>query len=524
MKLTTRIGAAVCALVVGGLLAAGCGSSSSSNGTSGKALDLVPKTAIGYATADLNFNDGSWTKFEKLAGAFDANFNLDQQIGKMGGKNVDYQRDLKPWLGKSGGVAIDAIDIDAAMKSKKGDGGIQAFSWVEITNRAKLESYLKSQHYTKDGSASDFAAWKDAKGSSFVGVSNDLMISNSTLAGLKAVASYKGDSITDASGVKDITENVDKNALARVIINGPAIASSINKSKLGGSLADGKALGKLQGAALVVTAEDKGLHVHSFTKGMASKGDDSNDLFKSIPADTVVGLGGHNLGSALEQGLGVASKSPKLGGAITQIGALLGITPAQIGSAFSGQFTLGLSGSDAGLQSVLGSVVGAVVSKNLKSLNPAAIAKSSALTLAFSGGTNTAQTLGKITLGAGRLLHSPAAKVAKVGTFQTSSTTIAGLPVTVAASKDVSALSIGTDVFSKWGTAKLGDNATFTSAWAAAGAPDNATASFWLDYPRIAKLADLKGKAGTTAGGWVGWGTHSGDMTTFDVFMQATAG
>ena len=84
MKLYKRGGLAVIALTGAALVAAGCGGSgsgSSKAATSSKALDFVPKDAVGYVTFDTDFDDDAWKNLDRAATAFDADYKgTEKQI------------------------------------------------------------------------------------------------------------------------------------------------------------------------------------------------------------------------------------------------------------------------------------------------------------------------------------------------------------------------------------------------------------------------------------------------------------
>ena len=178
--------------------------------------------------------------------------------------------------------------------------------------------------------------------------------------------------------------------------------------------------------------------------------------------------------------------------------------------------------SPADLQALVGTVAGAAMGGGMDNVDPAALTKAGAITLAFEANKDTAATLDKVVGSIGGLTGGGAPKVGKSGDFETKTMSVLGLPITAGSKKDVAALAIGTDVFKGWGTDSLGDNKTFKDAWSAADAPKDVAATFWADYPRVAKLADLKSKDGVTAGGWVGWADVDGGDASFDLFMHVT--
>lgn len=530
MKLTTRIGAAALSVLAGAVVAAGCGDSGDGGGgeASGKALDLVPKSAIGYATVDLDFEGDAWKKLDALAGAFDEDYDrgeLLKDVTEGDDEDADFKKDVEPWLGKSAGAAVNSLDIDVAFAKNAKDGeGAEAFAWVDIEDRSALEKYLEQEKYSKDGSIGDFEAWqgKDEDGDvTHLAVSDDLMLLGKSKKSLEDITSFDGDSVSSADGIDDITGDLKDDGLVSVVINGAGVRDAVKKSKDAKQLGDLKALDDFKGAAMQFTPEDDGARLHVLSKGMKSEdAKTGSDVFTALPENTVFALGGHDLGGGLEDGIDSLASNKEIGGAVTQITALLGVDAKQMGEAFDGEFALALSGTDAGLQSLIGTVVAAVVSKSAKGVNPSAVAKNAAITLAFEKGEETSETLDKLVGGASKLLQAPPSKTATAGDFQTKSSVAFGLPLTVASSSDVAALAIGADVFTTWGDAKLGDNDTFKAAWDAAGAPDDAAGSMWFDYPRVAKLAELKSADGVEAGGWIGYGSQDGDTASFDVFMH----
>jgi hypothetical protein len=110
--LSKRSGLAAIAIVGAALVAAGCGGSGSSSATSSGALDHIPSTALAYASFDTDFDGDEWKQFDHLATAFDKDFKgVGDELSKSAGKaegddDVDFDKDVKPWLGDSAGVAV----------------------------------------------------------------------------------------------------------------------------------------------------------------------------------------------------------------------------------------------------------------------------------------------------------------------------------------------------------------------------------------------------------------------------------
>ncbi|MCW2974289.1 MAG: hypothetical protein JWN72_2562 [Thermoleophilia bacterium] len=522
MKFIKTGGAAALVTISAALVAAGCGSGSSGGAsdavTSSKALDFVPKTAVGYITVDTDFKGDNWKQFDDLAqGLYPKFTSVGGQIDKAlkdDDSKVDYDTDIDPWLGDTAGLAVLTV-------TKNGDDATFV-AWAEVTDRAKLEKFAKDQGLKKGDKVGDFTEW--TKDDETIAVSDDLVFLAEDKASLEKTLKYDGDSITDADGIDDVAGEVGDDTLAAVVVSGDGVRKAIDENSSAKALKDLDVVKDFDGASIGVTAEDKGLRVHAYTHADGAGKDiknTDNDILQALPGNTLLAIGAQDLGGQLKAGVeSLGSDNAQLQQQLGAVTGALGVDLDDLATAFSGEFALGVSADDEGLQGIVSGVAGAAMGGGSSSLNPAALTQAGAVTLAFENKETTTATLDKLVGAIGGLAGGASPKTGTAGDFETKSLSLGGLPITAASSDDVAAVSIGTDVFTNWGTDSLGDNDAFKDAWSAADAPSDVAASFWLDWPRVAKLASLDSSDKATAGGWVGWAESDTDSGTFDLFMH----
>lgn len=522
VKLFTRGAIAAVAITGAALVAAGCGGGSSDDpAKNSNALDHVPATAIGYVAIDTDIEGASWENFAEVYPAFNAKFkDLDTWVDSLlkGAKgDVTYADDIEPWLGDSAGLAV----LTAKGAGEDGtDPGLLA--WVELNDAAAFEKFAKSQGFKEGSKVDDYTLW--SKGAdTVVGVSDKLALLAQSKKALTAAINYDGDSIADAPGVDDSIDKVGKDALATVVLGGKGIRKAVKDASPIDGAGDIAQLKALQAGAASFSAHKDGLRVDGY---VASDGEDlpendKNDVFNDMPGNTVLAFGGNDLGGGLGGALDDAGKdNAQIQQGVGAISGVLGVTVDDIAKGFGGQFALGVSSDDQGLGALAGGVTGAAMGGGYDASSIGSLLKAGSVTLAFEETGKAQETLDKVVSGIGGLTGSTAApKTGTSGDFKTKQVAVQGVPVTVAASDEVAAVSIGVDVFSAWGDDTLGDNDAFQDAWKAADAPKETLGLMWADYPRVAALANLKGAEGTEAGGWVGWIESDKDDASFSVFM-----
>jgi hypothetical protein len=522
--------AAAAVVAASALIAVGCGGSGGGSGAAdaaknAKGLDYVPEDAVLCMTFDTDLEGDNWGNVDDLAPAFyDKVKTVDQYVedaSKDGKDEVNYKKDVEPWLGDSAGVAVTNADGDF-------------MGWVDIKDRSAFEKFAKDHDFKKDGSAGDFDLWKDTSGDeedaediSYIALSDDLALLANGRKNAKKVAEFDGTSIKDADGIKDVVDKVQGDALFALVVNGDGARKALADSddKQASKLADDKQVKKIDGLSLSFAAEDKGFRLHGFvgTDGLDEKllgKNGSTKLFKDLPGDTMVAFGGNDLGGSISSLLDlVGETNSDASDAIGAFEGLLGVSQSDLEKALSDEWALTLSGTDDGFKGLSGTVMGAAM-MGTGGLDPTALDGVSA-SLAFAANNDTKDTVEKL-FGATQMATGTPPETGTAGDFDTLTATVGGMPVTAATSDDLAIITTGADVLEGWGSGDtLGDNGAFKDAWAAADAPDDVSSIMFLDWPRIAGIAGVKGSDKAEAGGWVAWSETDGDDASLDLFMHA---
>ncbi len=519
-----RGGLAALVVSVAAMIAAGCGGSGSGSGGAAKnapALDFIPKSALGYVTIDTDFSGDQWSQFSDLAKAFDKDFKGVEETlaeqAKSGEDAVDFAKDVDPWLGDSAGAAL--------LRVKDGGDDADAFAWVELEDAAKFETFMKDRDAKAGKDIGDFKTFEGGDEGQYVAYDDDLALLANSRAQLTAIVEFDGDSIKDAEGVGDAIDEVEGDALATLVVSGAGVREFVKNTEQARSLTDLKQLKDFHAMAVSFSAEDDGLlldgHVHS--SGEDAGKNEENTVFEDVPANTVLAVGGNDLGGRLKRVLDDAGKgNAQLQQGIGAISGIVGVDLDGLTKAFDGQWVLGLSADEAGLGALVGGAAGAAMGGGTDSLDPAALLTAGSLFLAFEETGDARETVDKIVGAVGGLTGSAGApKEGASGDFKTRSLTVQGLPITTASSDGVAAVSVGVDTFSAWGgDDSLGESDSFTSAWDAADAPDKSLGQVWLDAGRVANLAGVESGEGVKLGGLVGWFEADGSNGNFGMFLH----
>jgi hypothetical protein len=518
LKLFNRGGLADIAIASAGLVAAGCGGSGGSGATAAakdsKGLDFIPKSALGYVTVDADLEGDNWKQFNELATAFDPEFDGAAKELSKAADDVDYKKEVDPWMGDSAGIAL--------LSAKEDDIVV----WIELQDKAKFEKFAKSQGWKKGAKIDEYSTYSDPEDdTTHVAYNDDIAIMTGSRASLSKRVKYDGDSITDADGVSDAIDEAGDDALVTLVVNGEGVRKAIASEKDLASLKDVEQLKDFKAAALSLAAEDKGMRLTGFVGSDGEKAFDNveHPIFEDLPADTVLAFGGTDFGGTVKK---VAEEAGKENSQIQQgIGAAeaaLGIDLDDLAKNMDGEFVLGMSSDDAGLGALAGNVVGAAMGGGSSDLDPAALAKSASVILAFEETGKSSETLDKLVQAGGGLAGATGApKTGTSGDFETKTYTVAGFPLTTASSDDVAALAVGADPFEAWGGDEtLGKLDTFSDAWDAADAPDKSAGLMWLDVARIAKLAGVESGDKRELGGMVGWAESDDSNAKFGAFLH----
>lgn len=541
MKLNTRGGLAAIAIVGATLVAAGCGGSGGDGATGAAkdaaALDFVPRTALGYVTVDTEFSGEGWSQASELATAFDADIKpVDEQVAEAasrGEDGVDFEKDVEPWLGESGGAALLSTGDakEKAENAETNEAGAEAaareaegFAWVEVEDREALEEFAKDQGYTEGDEVEGFTLWSNDDDQTSVAIRDDLAIFAESEEQLTQIVEYDGDSIKDAEGVSDAIDEVEGDALATLVVSGEGARAAAKEDEDLAGLANSEQFEDFQALALAVTAEDEGYRLGGAVKlaDDAASENGSFELFDQLPGNTVLALGGHDLGGTVQRTAESAGEgNQQVQQVIGTATAVLGVSLDDLAESLDGEFALALAAEDEGLGSLAGGAVGAAMGGGVEGVDPGQLLRSGTMLLAFEETGDTRETLDKVAGAVGGLTGSQErAREDTLGDFETKQLTVQGVPVTTAGSDDVAAVTLGLDVFEGWGDDGLGDSDTFTAAWEAADGPDESVSRMWVDAGRIARLAGIEGAEDKSVGGMVGWSEADGDVYRIGAFLH----
>ena len=204
-----RLLAAVAALVLVGVVLAGCGGSSAAGGsagaagTDGRAAQAFPASTVAFADANIDEKSDAWKRLLALGARFPSWPKLVAEFDKAANKATDGGPTLtqvRSWLGSE--VAIGVLDVPA-------DGSDPTvLSFAEVTDKSSLEGALTKQKDVKAaGTHGGFDVFTDSKGSaSAVAISDDTaLVSNSQAAVTAAIdrLAASSDRLSDSTDYKD---------------------------------------------------------------------------------------------------------------------------------------------------------------------------------------------------------------------------------------------------------------------------------------------------------------------------------
>jgi hypothetical protein len=242
--------AAFAALALGlVLVAAGCGGSTASTGTSGTdAASLIPATALAYVSADANLDSQSWQVVTDLFGPI--------------GTGLDYKRDIHPALGDRVNVAVLAV----------ANGKPQVVALVKPADEAKLRTLATkfdqgNEHYTVE----NIGGWS--------------VVADSAAA-FQAVRNVgSGSSLADNADFKNAMSQVGDSGLAT------AYASGSGAEQLPAKL---RALVRVAGSptwvAAGITADKSAVHLDVRAAGATSPAAYKPALLRDVPSGAILAV------------------------------------------------------------------------------------------------------------------------------------------------------------------------------------------------------------------------------------------
>jgi hypothetical protein len=524
LNLRRRLVPLALAAIGASLVAAGCGSDSSGGkATSAKGLDFVPKSTLLYIVADTDFEGKNWDQARSLAQQFNGYEAAKAKALKKleEGKNGVKWSDVKAWLGDEAGVAV--------LSAKGGKGGNGTFfAWIDVTDVGKAEKTLTgSDKVAKAGSVAGSDIKKDTASDGnvtyYAFADKTLLVSEQRASVALALKTGDGnDSITDQKDVKDVADQVDKDALVSMVVNGPRVATALRAEMAKNSttaslssLSKSKLLDALKGAEVSLTAKDKGFQLAGYVgvdpdqlDGMKLDRESFQPkLAESLPKDTALAIGGQDLGGSIKTLIGqVEQAQPSVKTQLTQLESVLGLKVDDIATALGGEFALGVHGT---------------------ATQPAVTA-----VLEAKDETKTRTVMGKL-FGAVGTLTGGAAKQTTEGDVVTNSVTVAGQTLYESTADGTSIVTNSPTATAqiRAGGDGLGSTDTYKRVSDEAGMPNKVGGLLFANVQALLAAAKgsglatgdslTKAQAGANAlGPWIGWLDTGKDHASFDVFME----
>jgi Protein of unknown function (DUF3352) len=306
---------AALALVSALLALAGCGGSTSSGGDD--PASLVPANAPVYFEATLrpdgDLRDGALDAAGKVLHTDDPQKRIDELVKEAfadtdedGGLELDYARDVKPWLGEKAGVwAVStedgqddkAVAILSATDTDKAQQAIDRLS-KESEKKFSKKSY-KDVSYKVNGEG-------DA-----VGIVEDFAVFGTEAEFKRTIQAADGDGLADDKRYKDAIGELSDDRLAHFYVDAKALVDQALRQQDASErqqtqqFLQGFQLDKLGPIAAGFSADGSRLAIDGFTSGSGSDyfkkfgaltGTGSTPLLGELPGDSWGALGAPKLG------------------------------------------------------------------------------------------------------------------------------------------------------------------------------------------------------------------------------------
>src|SRR5712691_851696 len=227
------------------LAATACGGSSKGSASGGEsAATLVPQSAVAFVALNTDLSSGQWKTVDGLLQKFPARDQLLASIrSQLTQQGVDWEKDVKPALGKELDVAVLSISGSSAGKT-------DAVAFLKPNDEGKLNALLekgtgqKPVHEKIEG-------W------------TAIAQSQSTLDEIK---NRKGKPLSDDSDFSDAMGKLPSEAVEKFYVAGTALQQALSQSRFG---AAGSALptGNFRFVTGAIEAKANGFKLSATTKG-----------------------------------------------------------------------------------------------------------------------------------------------------------------------------------------------------------------------------------------------------------------
>jgi hypothetical protein len=342
-----RVVAALAALVLVGVLLAGCGGSSKASGaagaagTDGRAAQAFPASTAAFADANIDQTSDAWKRLLALGARFPSWPKLLAQFDRAANRATDggpTVAQVRSWLGSE--VAVGVLDVPA-------DGSDPSvLGFAEVTDKAGLEGALRT---TKDvratGAHGGFDLFESSNGHAVVAVSDDTALVADSAAVVTAAIDRlagSGDRLSDSADFKDTLATLPSDNIVVGYAPGSTLTKLVAFSQRRGPEAARAAvpqaqldqlshkLAAVRSLGFALNPTDKGLRIRGTT---LLNGTDSGlpepftpDLLDRVPANSWFAASFGNTDATVKQAADQAiAANPGAQAKVSQLEALLGV-------------------------------------------------------------------------------------------------------------------------------------------------------------------------------------------------------
>ena len=296
---------ALAAIVAGlALGAVGCGGGDDGAATGDGAASLAPKSAALYVSINTDLDSSQVNQFEELLAKFPDRDRLIDEIEQgLASEDVDWERDIKPALGKTFDLVV--LDFDDA----------NPVGILKPADKGKLEALLKK--------GDEPTVSREIEG--WTVVADDE-------AALDRFDQARADGTLDGDArFKDAMEGLPGEALVKLYVNGEAVTEAAEKAGAAGAAGN-----RLTAFAAALGAESSGLRLDGaldaeLTDDLASIEPYESKLLEAAPEDALAFLSANGFGK-------VTKSLEDAPGVFQQLRELLGLDVKDLAGLLDGEF------------------------------------------------------------------------------------------------------------------------------------------------------------------------------------------
>ena len=287
-----------------------------SGASTDRAASLAPASTAAYVNVYLQPSAGQQMNLAELIGrlpGFADDASLDDKIDQvaqnlLGGTGVDYEADLKPWIGSQ--VAVAAWSDDTA------DAGSRAVVIAEVRDLAAAQTALPSLLDTDPEAFTtetyNGAEIQVAEAGAYAFVDEMLVAGQDAEAVQAAIDASRGSSLADRADFRATIEDLPADHLASAFVDLAGLAEAAGGAEIGG----------LSTAGAVLVAESEGLRASGTApfdveeaapsaRARFALGTEPSSLVDWMPADTVAEAVVFGLRQTLEDAERVLPATPE---------------------------------------------------------------------------------------------------------------------------------------------------------------------------------------------------------------------